>query len=132
MMNINLVLNNQVATIPDHQNILIDELDNIPISACHSIVVHQVLNYLDAEQIDKLLAKIRHTGVISISSLDIIEATTAFYRNEIELKDFSLLIQNQKLQHSLAEFKEFLERKQFEIESAGLHDIYFQIRAKRP
>jgi len=131
-MNINLVLNNDIPPIPDHQNILINDLDNVPTSACSSIVVHQTLNYLNGEELTKLISKLRHTGTISISSMDIIQATRDFYRNDLSLNDFSLLIANQKLQHTLLEIKQFLESQQLEVQYAGSQDLYFQIRAKRP
>tara|TARA_R100000808_G_C2146669_1_gene154607 strand:- start:1589 stop:1984 length:396 start_codon:yes stop_codon:yes gene_type:complete len=131
-MNINLVLNNDIPPIPDHQNILINDLDNVPASACSSIVVHQTLNYLNGEELTKLISKLRHTGMISISSMDIMQATRDFYRNDLSLNDFSLLIANQKLQHTLLEIKQFLESQQLEVQYAGSQDLYFQIRAKRP
>ena len=102
-MNVNLVIDPNSEPVIDHENVVITNLDNIPISSCQSLIINSVLNYLTNDQLQLILTKVRHQGTISISCVDAVLLTSAFYRNEIDLPTLSSLVRGSNDLHTLVE-----------------------------
>ena len=133
-MNINLVKNpTPKENIPaDYEDVLLNQIQTIPASICANISINHTLNYLTNDQLISLLGKIRHGGIISISSFDAMEIARALYWGEIDIQKFSSLIANSESQHSLLEIKSFFEQNGYVIDTAYLSGLSFNIKAKRP
>jgi hypothetical protein len=133
-MNVNIIQsqNDNTPPPPDHENILISDLDQLTPNVCNNMVLNNTLNYLTLEELTKLLNKIRHGGVISIYSLDITELAKAFYFDNIDIAQLSTLIANQQTQHSLMELKTFFEQQRYNIENASIKDLSFYLKVRRP
>ena len=133
-MNINLVLHPtpQEDTHSDYENVLLNQIHTIPASICTNISINHTLNYLTNDQLISLLGKIRHGGVMSISSFDAMEMARALYWGEIDVHKLSSLTANSQAQHSLLEMKAFFEQNGYIIDTAYLNGLSFNIKAKRP
>ena len=132
-MNINLIRNEDTEPVIDHQNILIENINNIPAASCQSLIMNDVLNYLTLEQFQILIQqKIRHGGRISISSVDAIRLASAFYRNEINIEVFTSLVKQTTTQHTLVELQQLFQNSGYVIESAGINSLSFFLKVKRP
>ena len=92
-MNINLVKNpTPKENIPaDYEDVLLNQIQTIPASICANISINHTLNYLTNDQLISLLGKIRHGGIISISSFDAMEIARALYWGEIDIQNLDLI-----------------------------------------
>jgi len=131
-MNVNIVASVDVPLIENHQNITIDNLDNIPANVCTSLVLNETLGYLTNDQVQLLLGKVRHQGVVSINCPDAMETATQFCWGNIDLAAFSMLTANRRQQHTLLSVRTILEQNGYTIETATTNNLAFYIRAKRP
>jgi hypothetical protein len=131
-MNINLVTRDDSPSIADHQNILIGNLEQLPNNICKSIIINGTFNVLNPNQCDLLIHKIRHNGILQISSVDAMELAFAFTQGSIDINQFTSFTQHSQQQHTLLETKVFLEQRGYIIETAGIKDLTFYIKAKRP
>lgn len=131
-MNLNLVLAEEAPAIADHENIVLNQIENVPQHSCKSLVLQETLNYLTPEQFQVILAKIRHQGVITISSPDAMAIATALCWGKINMETFSTLTSNRICQHTLLNTKSQLEQNGYVIEMANTNDMSFYIRARRP
>ena len=132
-MNINLVVDPNTPTIPDHENIILNDIMNIPTTSCQSVVMNNVVNYLTDEHIVAVLEKIRHNGTITISSIDATLLASRFYRNDIDLQTFSKAVQGSYQQHTLIEMRDMFQNHGYEIESATtVNNLSFYLKVKRP
>ena len=131
-MNINLVVDPNTPTIPDHENIILNDITNIPTTSCQSVVMNNVINYLSDEHIATVLEKIRHNGTITISSIDANLLASSFYRNDIDLNAFSNFVRGSYQQHTLIEMRNMFESRGYTIESASITDnLSFYLKVKR-
>jgi len=130
-MNINLVITNDTPVIESHQNVLMSELNSIPPRGCKSLILNHVLNYLTDEQIQEVLAKIRHGGSISVTCPDVMEAASALHTGTIDMALFSTLTSNRLKQYSLLDAKSLFEQQGYAIETAVIQDLSFYIKANR-
>ena len=109
-MNINLIRHKNADSVIDHENVLIDNINNIPTAGCQSLIMNDVVNYISNEQLQMIIqGKIRHGGTISLSSVDAIRLTSAFYRNEINIEVFSSLVKETISQHTLTELRDLFQ-----------------------
>ena len=132
-MNVNLVIDPNSEPVIDHENVVITNLDNIPISSCQSLIINSVLNYLTNDQLQLILTKVRHQGTISISCVDAVLLTSAFFRNEIDLPTLSSLVRGSNDLHTLVELQTMFQNNGYMIESAGTTDnLSFYLKVKRP
>lgn len=131
-MNINLVINKDSSPINNYQNVLIENIEQLPNSACENLIINKTFNYLTDKQFQLLMHKIRHNGTITISSLDAMELAFALSQGKIDIKTFSSLTRHTQEQHTLLEIKMFLEQNGYKIETAAINDLTFYIKAKRP
>ena len=132
-MNVNLVIDPNSEPVIDHENVVITNLDNIPISSCQSLIINSVLNYLTNDQLQLILTKVRHQGTISISCVDAVLLTSAFYRNEIDLPTLSSLVRGSNDLHTLVELQTMFQNNGYMIESAGTTDnLSFYLKVTRP
>lgn len=134
-MNVNVIQNqnDNTSPSPDYESILVGDLDELAPNVCTNIVLNNnTLNCLTTEQLARLLNKMRHGGAISMSSLDAVELTKAFYFDKIDITQFSALISNQQTQHSLIELKTFFEQNRYNIENASISDLSFYLKVRRP
>ena len=132
-MNINLIRHKNADSVIDHENVLIDNINNIPTAGCQSLIMNDVVNYISNEQLQMIIqGKMRHGGTISISSVDAIRLTSAFYRNEINIEVFSSLVKETISQHTLNELRDLFQNNGYIIESAGTNSLSLFLKAKRP
>ena len=132
-MNINLIRNEDAEQAIDHENVLIDNINNIPTAGCQSLIMNDILNYISNEQLQTLIqGKMRHGGTIVISSVDAIRLTSAFYRNEINIEVFSSLVKETTSQHTLTELQSLFQNNGYVIESAGTNALSLYLKVKRP
>jgi len=131
-MNLNLVLSNDAPAVESHQNVLISDLDKVPSRGCRSFILNHSINYLTDEQLYKVLDKIRHGGIVSITSPDAMEAASALCWGNIDMNAFSALTANKNKQYSIIEVKSLLEQEGYKIENATINELVFYIRAQRP
>ena len=133
-MNINLISTspNVKETPPEHEDLLISDIENIPASMCSSVVIDQTLNALTNEQLELILSKIRHGGTISISSPDAVRVSKALYVGDIDIPQFTSLIIDSKSQHSILDMKTFFEQRGYNIEMAYVQGLSFYIKVQRP
>ena len=132
-MNINLIRNEDAEQAIDHENVLIDNINNIPTAGCQSLIMNDILNYISNEQLQTLIqGKMRHGGTIVISSVDAIRLTSAFYRNEINIEVFSSLVKETTSQHTLTELQSLFQNNGYVIESAGTNALSRFLKVKRP
>ena len=133
-MNINLITTspNEKETPPDHENLLISDLENIPSNICSSFIIDETLNALTNEQLELILKKIRHGGTISINSPDAIRLSKALYIGDIDITQFTSLVINSQSQHSILDMKTFFEQRGYNIETANINGLSFHIKVKRP
>mgnify|MGYP003637287354 CR=1 FL=1 len=132
-MNINLIRHEDAEQAIDHENVLIDNINNIPTAGCQSLIMNDILNYISNEQLQTLIqGKMRHGGTIVISSVDAIRLTSAFYRNEINIEVFSSLVKETTSQHTLTELQSLFQNNGYVIESAGTNALSLFLKVKRP
>ena len=133
-MNINLVADSSNAkeAPPDHQNISIADIENIPLNICSSFIINETLNALTNQQLEMILTKIRHGGTISINSPDAVKVSRALYIGDIDISQFASLMINTQSQHSILDIKTFFEQRGYNIEIANINGLSFYIRVKRP
>ena len=132
-MNINLIRHKNADSVIDHENVLIDNINNIPTAGCQSLIMNDVVNYISNEQLQMIIqGKIRHGGTISLSSVDAIRLTSAFYRNEINIEVFSSLVKETTSQHTLTELQSLFQNNGYVIESAGTNALSLFLKVKRP
>ena len=131
-MQINLIDNAESPPIEHHQNMLLKDIETIPPNICTSLVLNHTLNYLTQEQILSLLHKIRHNGVIAISSLDAMETAKAMYLGTIDASKLSELTSNHVSQHSLIDIQTMLTQHGYHIQLANIDNLAFFIKAQRP
>ena len=133
-MNVNLVINpTPKGNMPsDYEDVLLNDMHAIPASICANISIDHTLNYLTNDQLVSILGKIRHGGMISVSSFDAMEMARALYWGGIDMQKFSSLIANSVSQHSLLEIKSFFEQNAYAVDTAYLNGLSFHIKAKRP
>ena len=132
-MNINLVRHESAEQAIDHENVLIENINNIPTASCQSLIMNDILNYLTNEQFQMLIQeKMRHEGIIALSSVDAIKLAAAFYRNEINIETFSSLVKQTTAQHTLIELQKLFQDNGYVIESAGINSLSFFLKVKRP
>ena len=132
-MNINLIRNEDAEQAIDHENVLIDNINNIPTAGCQSLIMNDILNYISNEQLQTLIqGKMRHGCTIVISSVDAIRLTSAFYRNEINIEVFSSLVKETTSQHTLTELQSLFQNNGYVIESAGTNALSLFLKVKRP
>ena len=134
-MKINLVksISDTSDNIPDHNNIAIDQIDEIANTICQSIIIENVLQYLSLEQLEIVLSKMRHGGTITINCIDMLEIAQALYWGKINLDQLSSLVSGSVRYHSIIETKNFLEQRGYIIEQANINieSFSFLIKAKR-
>ena len=133
-MNINLIASTtDDPPPPNHENIPISNIDQIPPSACTNLIIDNVLNNLTQPQVELLTSKMRHGGTITIHSPDAIEMAKALYWETINLEKFTSLTANTVTQHSMIEIKTFFEQRGYSIDIANTdtNSLFFNIRAKR-
>ena len=133
-MNINLVADSSNAkeAPPDHQNISIADIENIPLNICSSFIINETLNALTNQQLEMILTKIRHGGTISINSPDAVKVSRALYIGDIDISQFASLMINTQSQHSILDIKTFFVQRGYNIEIANINGLSFYIRVKRP
>ena len=131
-MNLNLLLSNDAPAVESHQNVLISDLDKVPSRGCRCFILNHSINYLTDEQLYKVLDKIRHGGIVSITSPDAMEAASALCSGNIDMNAFSALTANKNKQYSIMEVKSLLEQEGYKIENATINELVFYIRAQRP
>ena len=133
-MNINLIVSTtDDPPPPNHENILIANIDQIPPSACTNLIMNNVLNNLTQQQLELLTSKIRHGGTITMHSPDAMEMAKALYWDKIKIDKFTSLTANTVAQHSMIEIKTFFEQRGYSIDIANVdtNSLFFNIRAKR-
>ena len=133
-MNINLIVSTtDDPPPPNHENILIANIDQIPPSACTNLIMNNVLNNLTQQQLELLTSKIRHGGTITMYSPDAMEMAKALYWETINVEKFASLIANTVTQHSMIEIKTFFEQRGYSIDTANTdtNSLFFNIKAKR-
>ena len=133
-MNINLIVSTtDDPPPPNHENILIANIDQIPPSACTNLIMNNVLNNLTQQQLELLTSKIRHGGTITMHSPDAMEMAKALYWETINVEKFASLIANTVTQHSMIEIKTFFEQRGYSIDTANISmdSLFFNIKAKR-
>ena len=133
-MNINLIVSTtDDPPPPNHENILIANIDQIPPSACTNLIMNNVLNNLTQQQLELLTSKIRHGGTITMHSPDAMEMAKALYWDMINLEKFTSLTANTVTQHSMIEIKTFFEQRGYSIDIANTdtNSLFFNIKAKR-
>jgi len=133
-MNINLIVSTtDDPPPPNHENILIANIDQIPPSACTNLIMNNVLNNLTQQQLELLTSKIRHGGTITMHSPDAMEMAKALYWETINVEKFASLIANTVTQHSMIEIKTFFEQRGYSIDTANTdtNSLFFNIKAKR-
>ena len=131
-MNINLIRNDDAPPVQEHENVLIEQMDQIAPNACVSLILNQTLQYITKDQLQTLLTKIRHNGIINISALDIVQLSASLYHGSINAETFSSMIADTKTQYTLLDTKAFFERQRFIVHTAGVQDFSFYIKAQRP
>tara|TARA_R100000306_G_C4353663_1_gene131497 strand:- start:158 stop:553 length:396 start_codon:yes stop_codon:yes gene_type:complete len=131
-MNVNLVATNDSPSIENHNNILIEEINNIPSRGCKSLILNHVLNYLTDEQLEEVLEKLRHGGSISVTSPDAMEASSALYWGTIDINTFSSLTAGRLKQYTILDVKNFFEQRGYSVETATIQDLSFHVKARRP
>ena len=133
-MNINLIASTiDTSSPPNHENIPIANIDQIPPSACTNLIINNVLNNLTQQQLELLTSKMRHGGTITIHSPDAMEMAKALYWETINLEKFTSLTANTVTQHSMIEIKTFFEQRGYSIDIANTdtNSLFFNIKAKR-
>ena len=133
-MNINLTTSTtDSAAPPNHENMPIANIDQIPPSACTNLIIDNVLNNLTQQQLELLTSKMRHGGTIIIHSPDAIEMAKALYWETTNLEKFTSLTTNTVAQHSMIEMKTFFEQRGYIIDIANTdtNSLFFNIKAKR-
>ena len=133
-MNINLIASTiDTSSPPNHENIPIANIDQIPPSACTNLIMNNVLNNLTQQQLELLTSKIRHGGTITMHSPDAMEMAKALYWETINVEKFASLIANTVTQHSMIEIKTFFEQRGYSIDTANTDTnlLFFNIKAKR-
>lgn len=135
-MKINLVRSVSDASdnVAEHNNIAIDQIDRIGNNICQSLILENILQYLSSEQIEILLSKMRHGGVITINCIDMLEVAKALYWGTIGIPDLSSLISGATTYHSAIATKTFLEQRGYVIEEVTINEetFFFIIKARRP
>lgn len=134
-MNMNLITSHvsNPTSIPEYQNVNIDDIDQIANSICKAVRLDDVLRYLTTAQLEAVLSKIRHGGIIDIQSPDIVILSKGLYWGNIDLAKFSSLISPSITYHSAISIKGFLEQRGYLIEEVTVQtDMFiFNIKAKR-
>ena len=133
-MNINLIVSTtDDPPPPNHENIPIANIDQIPPSACTNLIINNVLNNLTQQQLELLTSKMRRGGTIIIHSPDAMEMAKALYWETINLEKFTSLTANTVTQHSMIENKTFFEQRGYSIDIANTdtNSLFFNIKAKR-
>ena len=133
-MNINITASTtDTPAPPNHENVLIANLDQVPASACTSLIINNVLNNLTQQQLELLTSKMRHGGTITIHSPDAMEMAKALYWETINLEKFASLIANTVTQHSMITIKTFFEQRGYSIDIANTdtNSLFFNIKVKR-
>ena len=113
-MNINLTASTTDAPAPpNHENVPMANIDQIPPSACTNLIIDNV--------------------TITIHSPDAMEMAKALYWETINLERFAALTTNTVTQHSMIEIKTFFEQRGYSIDIAHTDttSLFFNIRAKR-
>ncbi len=131
-MKFNIVTNYETPPLEDHENLQLGELDTIPDSSCVSAILDGTFNYMTDDQIESLCLKIRHGGIISISSPDVLEISGALYHGRINLASFSDLTSQRLRQHSLMDAINIFQSRGYTIETASIKDFHFLLKVKRP
>ena len=133
-MNINLIASTtDDPPPPNHENIPISNIDQIPPRACTNLIIDNVLNNLTQQQLELLTSKMRHGGTITMHSPDAMEMAKALYWDMINLEKFTSLTANTVTQHSMIEIKTFFEQRGYSIDIANTdtNSLFFNIKAKR-
>ena len=133
-MNINLTTSTtDAAAPPNHENMPIANIDQIPPSACTNLIINNVLNNLTQQQLELLTSKMRHGGTITMHSPDAMEMAKALYWETINLEKFTSLTANTVTQHSMIEIKTFFEQRGYSIDIANTdtNSLFFNIKVKR-
>ena len=133
-MNINLTASTTDAPAPpNHENVPMANIDQIPPSACTNLIIDNVLNKLTPQQLELLTSKMRRGGTITIHSPDAMEMAKALYWETINLEKFTSLTANTVAQHSMIEIKTFFEQRGYSIDTANTdtNSLFFNIKAKR-
>ena len=133
-MNINLIASTTDASPPpNHENVPIANIDQIPPRACTNLIIDNVLNNLTQQQLELLTSKMRHGGTITMHSPDAMEMAKALYWETINLERFTSLTANTVTQHSMIEIKTFFEQRGYSIDIANTdtNSLFFNIKAKR-
>ena len=131
-MKLNLVLDEAAASIDDHANVLVSQIDNIAAHTCTSVILNGTLNYLTDEELGIVLGKVRHGGTVSIASPDAIEIAHALCWDNIDLNTFSTLTSQRLRQCTLSEVRKLFEQREYKIAAASINNLFFHIRAVRP
>ncbi len=135
-MKINLITStmNDSPSIADHQNILLDKIDEVNNGLCTSIMMQHVLQYLSIQQLENVLSKLRHGGILNIHAIDISLLAKGLYWGEIDIQKFSSILEGSISYHSAEFLKAFLEQRGYVIEHVAMDiDTFsFILRAKRP
>jgi hypothetical protein len=131
-MNINLVTTSEAPSVENYQNVLITEVNNVPLRGCKNVILNNSLNYLTHDQFIEVLGKVRHGGSISVTAPDIVEAASALYWGSIDTNTFSSLTSNRTQQYSVLDVKNLFEQEGYTIEIATIYDLSFHIKAHRP
>jgi len=134
-MNINLITSptDNDPPPPNHENVIITNIEQIPSNICKSIIINNSLNHMTYQQLELVLSKIRHGGILSIHSTDAIQIAKALYWGKMELSQFSSLVAHTVTQHSLIEIKTVLEQYGYIIDIANINpeSFSFTIKAQR-
>ena len=131
-MKFNLVIDKKAPELEGHQNLLLSELEQVPASACTSLILNGTLNYITDEQLDMVLGKVRHGGGVSISAPDAMLVASALYAGDIDLLAFSHLTSQRARQWELTVVRSILEQRGYRVEVAANKDLTFHVRARRP
>jgi len=134
-MNINVLTEHadNPSSIPDYDNITIDQIDQMDNNICRAVMLNDVLRHLTQAQLESLLSKIRHGGLITIQSPDISALAKGLYWGYINLQTFSSLLSPSTTYHSALSVKNFLEPRGYLIEEIAVQTdtSIFTIKAKR-
>ena len=124
---------NDLTLVPEHENVPLDQIDQIGNSICQSLILQNVLQMISPEQFEVVLSKMRHGGTITIHCIDVLEVAKAVYWGKIDLAKLSSALSGSITYHSVLSVKTFLEQRGYGIQQAQVdtESLSFIIKAKR-
>ena len=110
-----------------------EALQGIPDSACHELMVDNVLEFIPEDASVSLVKKIRKGGVVDIRSPDAREIMRQYHLGSVSFEEASSLLAGGRARIStLAQTKSFLESNGLHVDFAGLNGAFYRITATRP